>query len=51
MILVKRKLFRMVGFLFPLLYLASGLVLDAPWDRAPVVGLLALFIGVMIWLE
>lgn len=51
MILVKRKLFRMVGFLFPLLYLVSGLLLEPPWDRAPVLALLALFIGVMVWLE
>ena len=51
MILVKRKLFRMIGFLFPLLYLASGLLIKPPYDRAPVLILLMLFIGVMVWLE
>jgi glycerol-3-phosphate acyltransferase PlsY len=51
MILVKRKLFRMIGFLFPLLYLASGLLIEPPYDRAPVLILLTLFIGVMVWLE
>ncbi len=51
MILVKRKLFRMVGFLFPVLYLVSGLLLESPWDKAPVLALLTLFIGVMVWLE
>lgn len=51
MILIKRKLFRMVGFLFPVLYLVSGLLIEPPWDRAPVLALLILFIGVMVWLE
>ena len=51
MILVKRKLFRMIGFLFPVLYLVSGLLIDPPWDKAPVLTLLTLFIGVMVWLE
>lgn len=51
MILVKRKLFRMIGFLFPLLYLASGLVLRPWYDRIPVLALLALFIGWMLFLE
>jgi dolichol kinase len=51
MILVKRKLFRMVGLLFPILYLLSGLLLRAPYDRIPVLVLLALFISWMIFLE
>ncbi len=51
MILVKRKLFRMIGFLFPVLYLVSGLLIEPPWDKAPVLALLTLFIGVMVWLE
>jgi dolichol kinase len=51
MILPKRKLFRMVGLLFPLLYLASGLFLAAPTDRIPVLALLTLFIGTMVYLE
>jgi dolichol kinase len=51
MILVKRKLFRMIGFLFPVLYLVSGLLIAPPYDRLPVLVLLTLFIGVMVWLE
>ncbi|HEU4401065.1 MAG TPA: SEC59/DGK1/VTE5 family protein [Candidatus Polarisedimenticolia bacterium] len=51
MILVKRKLFRMVGLLFPGLYLLGGLALRAPYDRIPVLILLALFIGWMLYLE
>jgi len=51
MILVKRKLFRMIGFLFPVVYLLAGLLLAAPWDRIPVLAILALFIGTMVWLE
>jgi dolichol kinase len=51
MILVKRKLFRMIGLLFPILYLLSGLLLPAPYDRIPVLVLLGLFIGWMIFLE
>ena len=51
MILVKRKLFRIVGFLFPMLYLVSGLLIAPPYDRVPVLVLLTLFIGIMIWLE
>lgn len=51
MILVKRKLFRMVGFLFPLLYLLCGLLLPPWYDRIPVLALLALFIGWMLYLE
>jgi glycerol-3-phosphate acyltransferase PlsY len=50
-ILVKRKLFRMIGFLFPLVYLASGLVLHPWYDRIPVLAILTLFIGTMVWLE
>lgn len=51
MILIKRKLFRMVGLLFPIVYLLSGLVLR-PWhDRIPVLLILALFIGWMLFLE
>ncbi len=51
MILVKRKLFRMVGLLFPIVYLLSGLVLD-PWhDRIPVLVILGLFIAWMLFLE
>ena len=51
MILVKRKLFRMVGLLFPLVYLLSGLALPAWYDRIPVLLILALFIGWMLFLE
>jgi dolichol kinase len=51
MILVKRKLFRMVGLLFPLLYLLAGLLLRPPYDRIPPLLILALFIGTMVWLE
>ncbi len=51
MIQVKRKLFRMVGLLFPLLYLLSGLGLGAPYDRIPVLALLGLFIAWMMFLE
>ena len=51
MILVKRKLFRMVGLLFPILYLLSGLLLAPPYDRIPVLVLLGLFISWMIFLE
>ena len=51
MILPKRKLFRMIGFLFPLLYLASGHFLSPPFDRLPVLAILALFIGTMVFLE
>ncbi len=51
MILVKRKLFRMVGFLFPLVYLASGYALRPWYDRIPVLLILLLFIGTMVWLE
>ena len=51
MILPKRKLFRMVGLLFPLLYLASGRFLSAPLDRIPVLAILVLFIGTMVFLE
>ncbi len=51
MILPKRKLFRMIGFLVPLLYLASGQVLSPPFDRVPVLAILALFIGTMVFLE
>jgi dolichol kinase len=51
MILPKRKLFRMVGLLFPLVYLASGRFLTSPWDRIPVLVILVLFIGTMVFLE
>ena len=51
MILVKRKLFRMVGFLFPVVYLLSGLLIDPPYDRLPATAILVLFIGTMVWLE
>ncbi len=51
MILIKRKLFRMVGLLFPIVYLLSGLALPAWYDRIPVLLILALFIGWMLFLE
>ncbi len=51
MILVKRKLFRMVGLLFPSVYLLSGLLLPPRYDRIPVLVILALFVGWMIFLE
>ena len=51
MILVKRKLFRMVGLLFPTIYLTSGLLLPHPYDRIPVLVLLGLFIAWMTFLE
>ena len=51
MILPKRKLFRMVGLLFPLIYLISARFLSARTDRIPVLALLALFIGTMIVVE
>lgn len=51
MILPKRKLFRMVGLLFPLVYLASGRLISAPYDRIPVLVILVLFIGTMVFLE
>jgi len=51
MILPKRKLFRMIGLLFPLLYLASGRLLTPPLDRIPVLVILVVFIATMVFLE
>jgi len=51
MILPKRKLFRMVGLLFPLVYLASSRFISPPYDRIPVLVILVLFIGTMVFLE
>ncbi len=51
MILIKRKLFRMFGLPFPIVYLLSGLALPPWYDRIPVLLLLLLFIGWMLFLE
>ncbi len=51
MILPKRKLFRMVGLLFPIVYLLSGLLLPPRYDRIPVLLILGVFIGWMLFLE